>query len=58
MDGTKVKSARLPTNIHDLYELCQEEWSNIPPSFCQKLVNGYQKRLIAVKKAKGQATKY
>ena len=51
-------SARQPTNLRDLHEFCQEEWSNIPPGFCQKLVNGYQKRLIAVKKAKGHATKY
>ncbi|CAB3995342.1 transposase [Paramuricea clavata] len=50
--------ARQPANLHDLHKFCQEEWSNIPPELCQKLVNGYQKRLIAVQKAKGHATKY
>ena len=52
----RVSACQATDNSHDLYEFCQEEWSNVPPSFCQKLLNCYH--LIAVKKAKGHATKY
>lgn len=39
------------TNFHELYQLsfhCYENWSNIHPELCPKLVDGYQKCLIKV----------
>ena len=50
--------ARRPTNLTQLYQLCQEEWGKIHPTYCGKLVEGYTKRLTQVKQFKGYATKY
>ena len=50
--------AKKPTNLTQLYPLCQEEWDKIHPPYCGKLVEGYPKRLTQVKQFKGNATKY
>ena len=50
--------ARRPTNLTQLHQLCQEEWVNIHPTYCGKLVEGYPKRLTQVNHFKGNATKY
>ena len=50
--------ARRPTNLIQLYQFCQEEWTKIRPTYCVKLVEGYPKRLTQVKQFKGNATKY
>ncbi|CDQ73628.1 unnamed protein product [Oncorhynchus mykiss] len=49
---------RVPTNLTQLHQLCQEEWAKIHPTYCGKLVEGYPKRLTQVKQFKGNATKY
>ena len=54
----KCVRARMPTNLTQLHQLCQEEWAKIHPTFCGKLVEGYLKRLTQVKQFKGNATKY
>uniref|UniRef100_A0A8C6KMD7 Tc1-like transposase DDE domain-containing protein n=1 Tax=Nothobranchius furzeri TaxID=105023 RepID=A0A8C6KMD7_NOTFU len=54
----KQVHVRKPSNLTELHQFCQEEWSKIQPEACQKLVDGYQKRLIEVKMAKGHVTKY
>uniref|UniRef100_A0AAZ3STE1 Tc1-like transposase DDE domain-containing protein n=1 Tax=Oncorhynchus tshawytscha TaxID=74940 RepID=A0AAZ3STE1_ONCTS len=41
--------ARRPTNLTQLYQLCEEEWAKIHPTYCGKLVEGYLKRLTQVK---------
>ena len=51
-------SARRPTNLSDLYQYCLEEWETIPRECCEKLIKDYPKLLLAVKQAKGNATKY
>ena len=33
----KRVQARRPTNLTQLYQLCQEEWANIHPTCCGKL---------------------
>ena len=50
--------ARRPTNLTQLHQLCQEEWAKFHPTYCEKLVEGYPKRLTQVKQFKGNATKY
>ena len=50
--------ARRPTNLTQLHQLCQEEWANIHPTYCGKLVEVYPKHLTQVKQFKGNATKY
>ena len=40
--------ARRPTNLTQLHQLCQEEWTKIHPTYCGK----------QVKQFKGNATKY
>ena len=50
--------ARRPTNLTQLHQLCQEEWAKIHPTYCGKLVEGYQKRLTQVEQFKGYAIKY
>uniref|UniRef100_A0AAZ3QWW3 Tc1-like transposase DDE domain-containing protein n=1 Tax=Oncorhynchus tshawytscha TaxID=74940 RepID=A0AAZ3QWW3_ONCTS len=54
----KCVRARRPTNLTQLHQLCQEEWAKIHPTYCGKLVEGYQKRLTQVEHFKGNATKY
>ena len=49
---------RRPTNMTELYQICQEEWSKIPKDYCEKLIDGYPKRLAEVIKVNGNATKY
>jgi hypothetical protein len=44
----RVRARRL-TNLTQLRHLCQEEWAKIHPTYCGKLVEGYQKCLIQVK---------
>ena len=50
--------ARKPTSLIQLHQPCQEEWAKIHPTYCGKLVEGYQKRFTQVKQFKGNATKY
>ncbi|XP_062905703.1 tetratricopeptide repeat protein 33 isoform X3 [Mobula hypostoma] len=50
--------ARRPTNLTQLHQFCLEEWNEIPAMYCEKLVEGYPKRLTQVKQFKGNATKY
>ena len=45
-----------PTNLSQLHQLCQEEWAKIHPTYCEKLVEGYPKRLTQIKQFKGNAT--
>ena len=53
----RVRARRL-TNLTQLHQLCQEEWANIHPTYCGKLVKGYSKGMAQVKQFKGNATKY
>ena len=46
------------TNLTQLHQLCQEEWTKIHPTYCGKLVEGFLKHLTQVKQFKGNATKY
>lgn len=48
---------RQPTHLTRLQQFCQE-WARIPSEYCQKLVEGYPKRLTQVMQFKGNATKY
>ncbi|KAI4889187.1 hypothetical protein NFI96_032652 [Prochilodus magdalenae] len=50
--------ARRPTNMAQLHQFCQEEWAKIPANSCEKLVEGYPKRLTQVIQFKGNSTKY
>ena len=50
--------ARRPTNLAQLHQFCQEEWAKIPANYCEKLVEGYPKRLTQVIQFKGNGTKY
>ena len=54
----KSLQARKPENLTQLHQLCQEEWAKIHPIYCEKLVEGYLRRLTQVKQFKGNATKY
>ena len=47
-----------PTNLTQLHRLYQEEWAEIRPTYCGKVVEGYPKHLTQVKQFKGNATKY
>ena len=48
---------RAPSNLAELEEFSHEEWVNISPSHCVKLVEPNPKRLITVIAAKGASTK-
>lgn len=47
-----------PTSISDLWERVQQEWNEIDPSTCVKLIETMPSRIAAVKKAKGKYTMY
>lgn len=49
---------RNPQNLKELETFCLEEWTRITPETCKKFTRHYAKRLAAVKKSKGFATKY
>ena len=53
----KCVQARRPTNLTQLHQLYQEEWTKIHPTYCRKLVEGYLKCLTQVKQFKVSATK-
>ena len=49
---------RHPSNLGELEQFAQEEWSKLPVESCQNLIHGYRKRLTAVILSKDRATKY
>ena len=49
---------RNPVNMENLKVICLEEWKKINPSLCRKLTETYKRRLLAVIKNRGNATKY
>ena len=52
-------NARKPTNLTDLWKVCQEEWHNIEKEYCAKLLENYaSKRLEGVIKNKGYHIPY
>lgn len=54
----KVRENHKPMNMNELWENIQEEWSKIPLTTCQKLVDSMPKRCQEVIRAKGHSTKY
>lgn len=50
--------ARRPTNLEELERFAKEEWANTPQETCLKLVESYNKRLMAVIKQKGYTIDY
>lgn len=50
--------SRQPTNVAELKQFCEDEWSKIPPERCAGLIHSYQKHLIEVIAAKGGLTRY
>ena len=44
----------LPTSIHQLWKRIEEEWDNIAPEYCQKLISSMPSRVKAVIKANGK----
>ena len=57
-DLKRAVHARNPSNISQLKEFCIEEWGKLSSDRCQRLVNGYKKRLTEVISAKGGNTSY
>lgn len=53
----KLKS-RTISNISQLKIALKEEWEQIDPAYCKKLVESIPRRLEAVRKSKGMPTKY
>ena len=41
--------ARMPLNLTQLHQLCQEEWAKMRQIYCGKFVEGYAKCLTQVK---------
>ncbi len=39
---------RKPSNVAELKQFCKEEWAEIPPQRCERLIASYHKCLIAV----------
>ena len=52
------KRIPLPKNETELFNLLQEEWSNIDESVYKNLVESMERRVQAVVKAKGHPTRY
>ena len=49
---------RQPKNKNHLWEVVQDEWYKIPPSYCYNLVKNYKSRLQQVIAAKGYKIPY
>ena len=55
----KLVHARKPTNLNELYQFRQEEWSHIQPELRKKLADGCKKCVwFEVRLAKGHLIKY
>ncbi|KAI8116222.1 Transposable element Tcb1 transposase [Lucilia cuprina] len=54
----KRVAKRKPKSIATLKEVVTEEWYNIEPEFCKKLVESIPRRLEAVIRNRGKSTKY
>ena len=48
----------LPKGVHKLWERVAEEWDQITPETCQRLIESMPRRVQVVIKAKGGYTKY
>ena len=48
----------LPTSEAELFSFLEEEWYNLDESVYQNLINSMPNRILAVKKARGNPTKY
>jgi hypothetical protein len=57
-DLKRAVHTRHPKNIAELKQVCEEEWSKIPPDRCAGLIRNYRKRLVEVIAAKGVSTSY
>ncbi|KAF7641491.1 hypothetical protein LDENG_00280010 [Lucifuga dentata] len=44
--------AQKPSNVAELKQFCREEWNNIPPQQCTRLISNYRKLLVTVVAAK------
>jgi len=49
---------RQPKNLDQVWQFCHEVWARISPKTCEKLVQGYKKRLEAIIKSKGFTINY
>ena len=49
---------KLPSSKQELWEALEEEWDNIEPEFCQKLIDTMPRRITDVLKSKGGHTKW
>lgn len=56
LDRRIRKRQTLPNNRAELWEMLEEEWNNIEPDFCLKLIKSMPKRVKDVLKAKGGYT--
>ena len=54
---SKVRATH-PSNVHELWQYCQEEWAAIPPEYFEKLAYSFPTRCKLIVDAKGHATKY
>jgi transposase len=50
--------ARKPKTLDQLEAFCKEEWINISPEVCERLVINYKKRLLSIINSKGHAINY
>lgn len=55
---TLKKYPRSAKGIHELWERVVEEWNNIPPETCQRLIESMSRRIQAVIRANNGHTKY
>ena len=49
---------RVPATINNLKTIYQEEWYKIPTYYCNKLIENYRKKLVAIEVNKGYPTMY
>ena len=47
-----------PKGVHELWDRVVEEWNEIPPEVCQRLIESMPRRIQAVIRANGGHTKY
>lgn len=53
-----VEHTPKPSNLEEVFEIIKEEWSKIPLSFFQNLIEGMPRRVQALYAARGRHTKY
>lgn len=57
-DLKQAVHAQKPFSVAETNQFCKEEWTSIPPQWCERFIFGYSKCVIAIVAAKDSTTSH